>query len=148
VLSDREWRELKPPTLFLVGEHEKLYDAGQALARLRRVAPQVRTGLIPEAGHDLTMVQAELINNKVLDFLRSVKIPAAVNGVPKFIFKNKKPVSPPKVGTQVLFCRPKLQGENRFQPCHKILIKSRISTTMIMGLTMRLAFVMTIPEPK
>jgi pimeloyl-ACP methyl ester carboxylesterase len=71
VLSDREWRELKPPTLFLVGEHEKLYDAGQALARLRRVAPQVRTGLIPEAGHDLTMVQAELINNKVLDFLRS-----------------------------------------------------------------------------
>jgi pimeloyl-ACP methyl ester carboxylesterase len=34
------------------------------------VAPQVQTGLIPEAGHDLTMVQAELINKKVLDFLR------------------------------------------------------------------------------
>ena len=71
VLSDLEWQELKPPALFLVGEHEKLYDAKQALDRLQRVAPQVQTGLIPSAGHDLTMVQAELVNQKVLMFLKT-----------------------------------------------------------------------------
>jgi len=34
------------------------------------VAPQIKTELIPDAGHDLTIVQSELINNKVIEFLK------------------------------------------------------------------------------
>lgn len=69
VLTDQELRSIKVPTLFLVGEHEKLYSANSAVQRFNTVAPQIQTDIIPNAGHDLTIVQAALVNKKVLDFL-------------------------------------------------------------------------------
>jgi hypothetical protein len=33
------------------------------------VAPQIDVELIPNAGHDLTLVQADFVNNKTLEFL-------------------------------------------------------------------------------
>ena len=71
VLSDAQWQALQVPTLFMVGEHEKLYSPLKALQRLEKVAPQVQTSLVPGAGHDLTSVQAELINEQVLQFLQA-----------------------------------------------------------------------------
>jgi len=71
VLSDEEWRSLKVPTLYLVGENEKIYSPQAAVQRLKRVAPQIIAELIPDAGHDLTVVQAETINKRVLEFLGS-----------------------------------------------------------------------------
>jgi pimeloyl-ACP methyl ester carboxylesterase len=70
VLSDGQLQGLSVPTLFLVGENEKIYPAHQAVERLNTVAPQVETEIIPDAGHDLTIVQAELVNERVLEFLR------------------------------------------------------------------------------
>lgn len=70
VLEDEELRSIRVPTLFLVGENERLYSAQEAVQRLNRVAPHIRTGIIPDAGHDLTFVQAGMVNRKVLDFLR------------------------------------------------------------------------------
>ncbi|HTP09454.1 MAG TPA: alpha/beta hydrolase, partial [Anaerolineae bacterium] len=69
VLSDQALRDLKIPSLYLVGEHEKVYPAQKALERLNRVAPQIKTKLIPKAGHDLWIVQAELVTRTVIDFL-------------------------------------------------------------------------------
>ena len=69
VLSDQALRDLKVPSLYLVGENEKVYPARKALERLNRVAPQIKTGLIPQTGHDLWIVQAELVTNKLLGFL-------------------------------------------------------------------------------
>jgi pimeloyl-ACP methyl ester carboxylesterase len=69
VLTDAEWRSLRVPVLYLVGENEKIYDAREAVQRLNRVVPHVETHIIPDAGHDLTIVQAELVHEKVLDFL-------------------------------------------------------------------------------
>jgi pimeloyl-ACP methyl ester carboxylesterase len=69
VLSDQALRNLKVPCLYLVGENEKVYRARKALERLNRVAPHIRTGLIPRAGHDLWIVQAELVTRTILDFL-------------------------------------------------------------------------------
>jgi pimeloyl-ACP methyl ester carboxylesterase len=69
LLTDAELRSIKVPTLFLVGENEKIYSAEKALRRLNRVAPQIRAEIIPGAGHDLTVVQAELVNRKILEFL-------------------------------------------------------------------------------
>ena len=69
VLSDDALRSLQVTALYVVGENEKLCSARKAVQRLNRVAPQIRTEIIPHAGHDLTVVQAELINQQILDFL-------------------------------------------------------------------------------
>jgi pimeloyl-ACP methyl ester carboxylesterase len=70
VIDDKAWQGFSVPCLFLVGENEKIYSAPAAVGRLKRVAPQVKAEIIPGAGHDLTMVQADLVVRKVLAFLR------------------------------------------------------------------------------
>ena len=70
VLSDDELRSISIPTLFLVGEHEVIYPAHEAIGRLNSVAPQIKTELIPDAGHDLTIVQSVLVNKKVIKVLK------------------------------------------------------------------------------
>jgi pimeloyl-ACP methyl ester carboxylesterase len=70
LLSDEELRGLHVPTLYLVGENEKIYAAEDAVRRLRAVAPGLRAEILPGAGHDLTIVQADLVNDKILAFLQ------------------------------------------------------------------------------
>jgi pimeloyl-ACP methyl ester carboxylesterase len=69
VIDDQAWQSFRVPCLFLVGENEKIYSAQAAVRRLKRIAPQVRAEIIPGAGHDLTMVQADLVFGKALAFL-------------------------------------------------------------------------------
>lgn len=69
VLTDDELASIQTPTLFLVGEHEVLYPADQALERLQQVAPQIQAERIDEAGHDLTLVRSEAVTDRVLTFL-------------------------------------------------------------------------------
>ncbi len=69
VLSDEQLQDLEVPTLFLVGENEKIYPAHAAIQRLKEVAPDIEAVMIPDAGHDLTLVQAELVDNTILEFL-------------------------------------------------------------------------------
>ncbi len=71
VLTDAEWGSLRAPTLFLVGEHEVIYSAQKAVRRLKRVAPQVIAEIVPGAGHDLSFVQAAMVNQRIIEFLRS-----------------------------------------------------------------------------
>ncbi len=70
VLEDGELKSIKVPAFYLVGEHEKIYSAQKAIQRLHKVAPHIKTVVIPNAGHDLTIVQAEMVNTKVLEFLK------------------------------------------------------------------------------
>lgn len=70
VLADVELQSIQVPALYLVGENEKIYSAQAAVQRLNEVAPQIETDIIPDAGHDLTLVQADLVNRKVLAFLK------------------------------------------------------------------------------
>ena len=70
VLEDQELQSIKVPTLYLVGENEKIYSAQKAVKHLNQVAPHIKTETIPNAGHDLTIVQADMVNRKVLDFLQ------------------------------------------------------------------------------
>jgi pimeloyl-ACP methyl ester carboxylesterase len=69
ILNDKELADFKVPCLFLVGENEKIYPAHRAIKRLNRVAPQIKTEIIQNAGHDAWFVQAEVVTNKILDFL-------------------------------------------------------------------------------
>lgn len=70
VLKDKELQNIKVPTLFLVGENEKMYSAEKAIQRLINVAPHIEKEVIPNAGHDLVFVQAEMVNKKVMEFLK------------------------------------------------------------------------------
>lgn len=70
VLADKELQCLQVPTLYMVGEHEKIYSAQKAVQRLKTVAPQIKTEIIPGAGHNLVLVQAGMVNRKVLEFLK------------------------------------------------------------------------------
>jgi pimeloyl-ACP methyl ester carboxylesterase len=69
VLGDEEWQKIRVPTLYLVGENEKIYSARRAVQRLKEVATHVQAEIIPNAGHDLTFVQVEMVNSKILEFL-------------------------------------------------------------------------------
>jgi pimeloyl-ACP methyl ester carboxylesterase len=69
VFDDRQLQSIEVPTLYLVGENEKIYSAKKAVQRLNQVAPNIKIEIIPNAGHDLTLVQAEIVNRKILDFL-------------------------------------------------------------------------------
>ena len=69
VMSDKELQSIKVPALFLVGENEVIYPAQKAVQRLKNVAPSIKAEIIPNAGHDLTIVQAKIVNEKVLGFL-------------------------------------------------------------------------------
>jgi len=69
VLSDNELQSIKISALFLVGEHEVIYPAQKAVQRLKQTAPHIKTAIVPDAAHDLTIVQTELVNKKILDFL-------------------------------------------------------------------------------
>jgi pimeloyl-ACP methyl ester carboxylesterase len=73
VLDDSTLQNFNVPSLFLVGEHEKIYSAKKAVSRLNRIAPQIKTGIIPHAGHDLSFVQADLVTKRILDFLEELE---------------------------------------------------------------------------
>jgi pimeloyl-ACP methyl ester carboxylesterase len=68
-LSDEELRGLTMPMLALYGEHEKICPAKKAVRRLNTVAPQIKTGIIPDAGHDL-LSQVDLVSSKAVEFLK------------------------------------------------------------------------------
>jgi len=71
VLSDEELQRISALTLFMVGENEKIYSHLKAIDRLNRVAPLTTKEIIPNAGHDLFTVQAEMVNRKALEFLEN-----------------------------------------------------------------------------
>ena len=53
----------------MVGENEKIYSPHEVLERLNKVAPQIQTKMILNAGHDLSMVKAETVNNLIIEFI-------------------------------------------------------------------------------
>lgn len=69
VLTPEEWKSIKVPAMFMVGSEEKLYDAKEAIDHLAKVAPDIRSVLVPDCGHDLTFVRNEIINSEVKNFL-------------------------------------------------------------------------------
>lgn len=72
VLTDEEWRSLKVPTLYMVGDDEVIYAVTieEVVKRLKKIAPQIETELIPNAGHGFNALQAETVNKKILEFLQ------------------------------------------------------------------------------
>jgi pimeloyl-ACP methyl ester carboxylesterase len=71
VLTDSELKKLKLPLLYLVGENETMYNGNIAVNRINNVAPKIETELIPDTGHDLMFTHTEMVNNRILEFLKN-----------------------------------------------------------------------------
>ena len=69
-LPDHELRAMRTPVLLLMGNGEVLCDAATALTRARRLMPNVESELIPGCSHDMCFSQHEVVNARVLDFLK------------------------------------------------------------------------------
>ncbi|MBL8058926.1 MAG: alpha/beta fold hydrolase [Anaerolineales bacterium] len=67
--TDAELRGLQAPTLLLIGDREVVFDPRQVLQRAAGLIPGIETGLIPNAGHALTLDHPELVNARLLAFL-------------------------------------------------------------------------------
>jgi pimeloyl-ACP methyl ester carboxylesterase len=72
-LSDDELRSLHVPTLLLFGEGEVIYNPAIALARARRLVPDLEGALVPESRHDMCVRQREIVDARVLDFLKQTR---------------------------------------------------------------------------
>jgi pimeloyl-ACP methyl ester carboxylesterase len=66
--SEDKIKKLKIPVLVLIGDHDIINDE-KCLKKARELLPQAETAVIKDAGHFLSVDQAETVNKKVLDFL-------------------------------------------------------------------------------
>lgn len=70
VFEDSELNSINVPTLFIIGENERIYSAKEAAKRLNNIAPQIRTEIIQDAGHDLMHAKRDEVMKQVLEFLK------------------------------------------------------------------------------
>jgi pimeloyl-ACP methyl ester carboxylesterase len=69
LFSDDQLRAMRVPTLLLIGDHEVICDPATALARARRLFPDIRCELVPGPRHDMCFSQHAVVDARVLDFL-------------------------------------------------------------------------------
>jgi pimeloyl-ACP methyl ester carboxylesterase len=70
VYTDDELRQIRIPTLLLIGEHEVIYDGKHVLQRARQLIPHIAAELVPGGGHAFTGDQADYTNHRILEFLK------------------------------------------------------------------------------
>jgi pimeloyl-ACP methyl ester carboxylesterase len=73
VFKDRELCSVSRPTLLLLGEECVIYNFRCVMKRAKRLIPDIKAEIIPEASHSLNMEQAELVNQKIVEFLNDLK---------------------------------------------------------------------------
>jgi pimeloyl-ACP methyl ester carboxylesterase len=66
--SKKELSSIKIPVLILIGDHD-IVNTEKIFVKARKLMPNVETGVLPNAGHFLSIDQFELTNKKVVEFL-------------------------------------------------------------------------------
>ena len=74
VFSKTELRAVRAPTLLLIGEHERLYDAHATLRFAQECMPGLTGVVIPNAPHLAAMAQPEDVNERIIRFLRGIAL--------------------------------------------------------------------------
>ncbi len=69
VFADGELRQIKVPTLLLIGREEVLYDPEAAVNRAKQLMQNIEAEVVSNASHGLPLEQAELVNERILEFL-------------------------------------------------------------------------------
>ena len=68
--SDDELKTLTMPVLLLIGDHD-IINNEKSVAKARELLPHAETGIIKNAGHFLSVDQADTVNVKILYFLNT-----------------------------------------------------------------------------
>ena len=71
VFTDDELRQIKTRTLLLIGGKEVIYDSAAAMKRAKQLIQHIEAEVVPNASHGLPMEQAELVNERILEFLNT-----------------------------------------------------------------------------
>lgn len=74
--SSAELASIRLPVLYLAGADERLCSSKHSAKRLAKVAPAIRTAVLPRAGHDLVWVQTDEVSRRILDFVDGLPRPA------------------------------------------------------------------------
>ncbi|WPB74816.1 alpha/beta hydrolase [Archangium violaceum] len=69
VVKEEVLRRIQAPTLLLVGQQERIYDAEPMMARARTLIPNLTCEAIPDASHDLPIRQPERVAACLRTFL-------------------------------------------------------------------------------
>lgn len=69
-LTDEQLQQLPSSTLILFGDREVVFDPRKALSRLSSVAPQVKTDMLSDTGHDFFVSRASDVNRHIIDFIK------------------------------------------------------------------------------
>lgn len=69
--SKREFQALKMPVLVLIGDDDMINN-DKTVRMARKIIPNGQGETIKQAGHFLSVDQADIVNTKILDFLKSV----------------------------------------------------------------------------
>ena len=69
MFTDDELRQIKAPTLLLIGGKEVIYDPEVAVNRAKQLIPNIEAEVVPNASHGLPLEQAKLVNERILEFL-------------------------------------------------------------------------------
>ena len=68
--SDDELKSVKNPVLVLIGDHD-IINSDESLVRAKEFLPDCETQKIKDAGHFLTIDQAKITNDAILNFLNN-----------------------------------------------------------------------------
>jgi pimeloyl-ACP methyl ester carboxylesterase len=68
--TDEQLKQLSVPTLLLLGNREVIYDYKAAQRRAEKLIPQIKVEVVPNAGHALSFDQPEIVNQRILEFLK------------------------------------------------------------------------------
>lgn len=76
--SNRELNALKMPVLVLIGDDD-VFNTERTIHLAEKHIPNVKGEIIPDSGHFITIDQAEIVNRKVLGFLKNVDTEAGMD---------------------------------------------------------------------
>jgi pimeloyl-ACP methyl ester carboxylesterase len=68
--SGKELRQIASPTLLLIGAQERIYNPQRALSRAKKFIPNLETETIQNGGHVFPIEQPEIVNTKILSFVK------------------------------------------------------------------------------
>lgn len=68
VFSDEELRKIQTPVLLLIGDHEVIYKPEEVFRRATRLVAGLKAEMIPNANHNAGYTNAQVVNEKILEF--------------------------------------------------------------------------------
>jgi pimeloyl-ACP methyl ester carboxylesterase len=69
-MPDAELQGIGCPTLVFIGDRERIYDPEKATARARRLISGAEVELLPQLGHLPGMQRPDLVNPRIVSFLK------------------------------------------------------------------------------